>query len=204
MSSRESILPASKDVKEKLLKKHPPRHKDSNPAPIPDPNTNISNFLVSKVIVKKAIRSFKKGASGGPDGLSPQHLVDMSGQDLGDVAEKFLDSIVDFINLVVLPGKVPAEIRDSFYGANLTALSKDDGGVRPIASGLTLRRISAKICMWKIKSFCEKEFSPHQTGVGTPKGCEAAVNAVRACLHDESITDQILLKIVFKNVLNTV
>ena len=58
--------------------------------------------------------------------------------------------------------------------------------------------------MWKIKDFCEKEFSPHQTGVGTPKGCEAAVHAVRAYVHDENIKDQVLLKIDFRNAFNTV
>ena len=78
----------------------------------------------------------------------------------------------------------------TFYGGNATAPSKPDGGVRPIASGL--------------RSFCEKEFRPLQMGVGTPKGCEAAVHAVRANVESNSVQDQVLLKIDFKNALKSV
>ena len=58
--------------------------------------------------------------------------------------------------------------------------------------------------MKKLKEFCEKEFCPNQTGVGTPKGCEGAVHAVRAYVLNENVKDQVLLKIDFRNAFNSV
>ena len=70
------------------------------------------------------------------------------------------------INNIVLAGQVPEEIQPYFYGASLVALGKKDGGVRPIACGLTLRRIAAKCVAFKLKETCANLFEPHQMGVG--------------------------------------
>lgn len=43
----------------------------------------------------------------------------------------------------MLRGAVPATVRSVLYGANLFAFRKKDGGVRPIAVGLALRRLIA-------------------------------------------------------------
>ena len=37
-----------------------------------------------------------------------------------------------------------------FFGANLTALQKKDGGVRPVAVGCTLRRLVVKVAGCKV------------------------------------------------------
>ena len=58
--------------------------------------------------------------------------------------------------------------------------------------------------MAKLLSFCEKEFRPNQMGVGTPKGGESAVHAVRSYVESDSVQDQVLLKIDFKNAFNSV
>jgi hypothetical protein len=76
VTSREAILPPSQETKELLIAKNPPRKRSENTrAPIPDFNGNLSHFWVSKEDIRSGIRSFKKGASGGPDGLRPQHLL---------------------------------------------------------------------------------------------------------------------------------
>ena len=76
VTSRKSILPPSQETKEMLQAKNPPRKRSENTrAPIPDFNGNLSHFWVSKEDIRSGIRSFKKGASGGPDGLRPQHLL---------------------------------------------------------------------------------------------------------------------------------
>ena len=69
------------------------------------------------------------------------------------------------------------------------AVAKPDGGPRPIAMGMTLRRIAAKCVMLDLNNFCAQEFRPHQLGVGTPKGTESVVHTLRS---NES---QALLKI---------
>ena len=40
---------------------------------------------------------------------------------------------MDLLNNIIFAGKVPSFMVPIFYGAGLIALSKDDGGVRPIA-----------------------------------------------------------------------
>ena len=205
VTSKESILSPSQDTKALLQVKHPPRKRSEQMvAPSSNGFGYLNHFWVSKADVKWGIGSFKKGASGGPDGLRPQHLVDMTGQGLGETGDRLLETTADFINHLVLPGKVNENAQATFYGGNLTALEKPDGGARPIVAGHTLRRLAAKIVMSKLRSLCEKEFRPHQMGVGTPKGGEAAVHAVRAYVESDSVQDQVLLKIDFKNAFNTV
>merc|ERR1712020_54115 len=136
--------------------------------------------------------------------MGPQHLCDMCEQFLGEPALKLVDTLVSFMNKIVYPGKVPKEFCETFYGANLIALSKEDGGVRPIAVGFTLRRLAAKIVMHANKDFCTLEFSPHQLGVGCPKGAEIAVHAVRSYLQDPSSQGKVLAKIDFKNAFNCI
>ena len=203
VTSKEAILPPSKETMAKLQVKHPPRNRSElTRAPAPDVNGNLGHFWLSKEDVKHGLRSFKKGAAAGPDGLRPQHLLDMTGQALGETGNRLLETLVDFLNLCVLPGKVNEKTQATFYSGNLTALMKPDGGVRPIVAGLVFRRLAAKCVMRKLRSFCEKEFRPLQMGVGTPKGCEAAVHATRAYVESESVQDQVLLKIDFKNSIN--
>lgn len=205
VTSRESVLTPSNETLLTLKIKHPPRN-NNNQIPMPElvSNSDSGCFTVCKADVKLALSRFKKGAAGGPDGLRPQHLLDMTGLSVGEPGEKLVESIVDFINLILLPGKVPKEVLPTFFGANLTALKKPDGGTRPVAVGLTIRRLAAKIFMNKLKSFCENEFRPNQMGVGTPNGCEAAVHVVRTYVESDDVQDQVLLKIDFSNAFNSV
>ena len=121
---------------------------------------------------------------------------------LGEESEKLLDSLVAFMNQIVFPGKIPEGVCPSFFGANLMCLVKPDGGIRPIAMGMTIRRLAAKCIMNELNDFCAKEFRPSQVGVGTPKGAEAAVHALRSYLYNDSNEDKVLLKIDFRNVNN--
>ena len=202
LTSEETILPESADTLNRLKEKHPPLHNDAIDPPIPDDSDN--SFKTNKDSVLKAIHSFKKGAAGGPDGFLPQHLIDMCGEALGEPASKLVNTLVNFLNLIVFPGKVPTEVAEMLYGANLIALGKKDGGIRPIAVGFTLRRLAAKIVMHANKDFCEKEFQPHQVGVGTPKGAEAAVHSLRSYLLNPASQGGVLLKIDFKNAFNSI
>ena len=70
-----------------------------------------------------------------------------------------------------------------FFGGCLLALNKKTGGIRPIVNGFTLRRLASKCAnsfgTKKLASF----FYPHQLGIGTPGGCEAAVHSARRYLE---------------------
>ncbi len=126
--SEDSIASNSEDTIAALRSKHPPSHPESTPSETP----SIAALIVNEVDVMQAIRFFPKGSAGGPDGLRPQHLQDMTGTSAGAEGVQLLQSLTAFTNLV-LTGDVPAEICAFFFGASLTALNKKDGGVRPIA-----------------------------------------------------------------------
>ena len=106
LASNDSILPPSPLVVEKLKEKHLNRHQDSQ---MPDWN-DTETVLIGRDDVKRAIKSFQPGSSGGPDGLIPQHLKDMTEEKLGDRAFKLIDALVEFFNKIVLCGKVPNDV----------------------------------------------------------------------------------------------
>ena len=109
-----------------------------------------------------------------------------------------------FTNQIVLRGNIPSSASSSFFGASLIALSKKDGGVRPIAIGNTLRRLAGKCCMLKLSQQLPSTFQPHQLGVGTTSGAEAIVHACRNLIGDAGSTNKVLLKTDFKNAFNTI
>ena len=200
ISSSDTVLTPSPEVLKKLIEKHPP------PLVIPNlpPTCDTESIECSREDVKKALKSFKPGSAGGPDGLLPQHFLDLTSEDIGEPAIHLLDTLNDFFNKIIFPGKVPNQVCATIFGANLIALSKPGGGVRPIAVGFSLRRLAGKIIMKKLYGKCKEFFYPNQLGVGTPKGVESAVHAVRAYIKNEKVSDKVLLKIDFKKAFNQV
>ena len=151
--------------------------KDRHPAPHPDtcilspPVMADLPFQVSPKAVLSAIRSFPKGSAGGPDRLLPQHLKDLL-QDQRD-GSTLLAALTNFCTLV-LKGDIPLEVRPFFFGASLVALQKESGGVRPIAVGCTLCRLSAKVASRTVLDDMAELLSPRQLGYGVRGGAEAA------------------------------
>ena len=116
----------------------------------------------------QAVRSFPNGSAGGPDGLRPQHLRNLTGPSAGVGGPLLLRALTRFTNLI-LAGKTPETVRPLFFGANLVALEKKGGGVRPIAVGCTLRRLAAKAAAARVKSPMRSLLAPRQLGYGTPR-----------------------------------
>jgi len=149
----------------------------------PPPVTSCAPLCLSRLEVEQAIRSFSPGSAGGLDGFRPQHLVDILDS---SSSGSFSDTLTAWSNLV-LAGGVPLLVRQVFFGASLFAINKKDGGVRPIAVGLTLRRLVAKASnRWAI-SKCLDILMPHQLGVGAKGGAEAIIHASKAflgCIFD--------------------
>ena len=122
-----------------LKAKHPDPHPDTKCPQPPSVEASEAALVVSESDVARAILSFPKGSAGGPDGLQPQHLQDMTSTSAGAGGPMLLRALTAFTNLV-LTGAIPEQIRQVFFGASLTALTKKDGGIHPIAVGCTLRR----------------------------------------------------------------
>ena len=68
----------------------------------------------------------------------------LTGRASVEAGTRLLTALTDLIN-VALKGEVPEFATSTFYGANLCALTKRDGGIRPIAVGCTYRRLATKV-----------------------------------------------------------
>ena len=88
-----------------------------------------------------AVRSFPAGSAGGPDGITPQHLKDLLAAATDD---QLLNHLVQLVNLL-LHGGLSQQINEIIYGANLIALQKKDGGVRPIRGAAWLPNVPTRM-----------------------------------------------------------
>ena len=195
LCSTETIAEASPATLEQLLPKHPPAPADKRPPA----STTWEPLLASVDQVSAAIRSFPPGSSGGPDGLRPQHLKDLTEKQVGG---SLLASLTNFTNFI-LAGNVPEWVRPHFFGASSLAFAKKDGGVRPIAVGVTLRRLAAKVACRRVTADCLDFLKPRQLGVGVKGGGEALVHGARRYL-DNLPANNVLVKLDFSNAFNSV
>ena len=148
--------------------------------------------------MRDAVRSFTPGSAGGIDGLKPQHLKDL----LFLQGSSLEDSLTAFVNLV-LAGGVPGPVRPSFFGATLIPFTKKGGGIRPIAVGLTLRRLVAKVAAAAAAPLCAPTLSPLQLGVGVKGGAEAMVHTARRFLESKP-NGHAFVKLDFQNAFNSI
>ena len=131
-----------------------------------------------------ALKSFPKGSGAGPDGLRPQHIREMIGVG-GETGSNLVNAMCKLIDKI-LKGEVPNSITPVLFGANLTALRKNNGGNRPIASGSVIRRLCGKIISRRLQVGLGEPFRPIPLGHGTPGGCKIAVHAARAFLAESA------------------
>jgi hypothetical protein len=138
-----------------------------------------SELSVTPKAVLSALKSFRRGSAGGPSTLTPQHLQDMLVP--GSGIEDALTRVARDIAL----GRVPIEHRPYVYGARLYALRKQDGGVRPIACGETLRRLAAKVASKEtVRDLGQMLLArAQQVGVGVPGGGDAMTALFRRLAH---------------------
>ena len=152
--SEDTFAPFNDTTYNAFLQKHPAPPPDNCIPPLPDNESTLLTISEEEVARSRAIRSFPNGSAGGPDGLRPQHLKkDLTGPSAGNGGKSLLTALSLFSSLVI-QGKVPTYIRPFFFGANLIALEKKDGGIRLIAVGCTLRSLVAKIAGNKLKVTC--------------------------------------------------
>ena len=131
-------------------------------------------------VILKALRAFPAGTSPGPSGLRVQHLLDAC---VPGSADNVLEQLTAVVNLLA-QGQACADIAPFLAGAALVAVPKPKGGVRPIAIGEVLRRLTGKCLLTKVKDDAKSFFWPVQMGVAVPAGAEVAVHTVRAYIRE--------------------
>ena len=195
LSSDDTIAAQSDETLASLRSKHPPASQ-----PVPNLiNIQVENLTVDQNAVQKAVTSFPPGSAGGPDGLRPQQLKELV--QCREAGAHLLAALTDFVNMI-LAGRCPVAIASVFFGGRLIALSKKSGGIRPIAVGMTLRRLVSKCASTYGSEQLTSYLRPRQLGVGTPGGCEAAVHAARRYLQAMT-DDHAVVKLDFSNAFNS-
>jgi hypothetical protein len=201
LSSDDSLASFNEDVAEELKKKHP---SPSRELFFPDPfKPGDISLIVNEQNVREAINSFPAGSSPGLDGMRPQYLKDIISLSAGEAGQKALRALTKLCNFL-LSGQLPSEICHLLYGESLCALNKKDGGIRPIAIGNCLRRLTSKLACFQSRNIVNSYLSPHQLGVATKLGCEAAIHTTRSFVNNDQNRGKVLLKLDFKNAFNSV
>ena len=85
----------------------------------------------------------------------------------------------------------------------LSRCIKKGGGVRPIAVGYVWRRVAGKVACRRVSESAAALLGPRQLGFGVQGGCEGAVHTARRFVENMQ-PGQVLLKIDFMNVFNTI
>jgi hypothetical protein len=168
LTSQDMIAPRNEATIQALQKKHPPPRKYNSTTVFQQKSDNNMSSVTS-LEVTKAIASFPNGSAGGLDAIRPQHLKDLTSDVLGQNKVNLTTSLTN-LGTLILNGEVPSSICPILYGANLCALKKKDGSIRPIAVGSTIRRSISKIVCRRIADKLGSKFRPHQLGFGTKRG----------------------------------
>ena len=182
------------ETMEALRKIHPTGAADQkHPKP-----PHMNSLQVTRATVSQVIIFFPPGSSIGHDGLTPQHIKDMT---CDETHSLLVELITDFVSLL-LSGISDQLINNIFYGGRLIALQKKSRAFWPIAIGYIQRRLAAKCAnqhaLIKLTDF----LSPFQLGVGNQGGAEAAVHAIRR--YATNLNDnKIIIKLDFTNAFNT-
>ena len=132
----------------------------------------------TKEQVTKAIKSFKRCSAPGPDGLRAEHLKVAIKLAPPNRQDKAADAITKLVNIMGA-GAVPAIVAPFLSGARLHAGLKKDGGIRPIAVGNIMRRLTSKCFMHGVADRAAALLGPHQLGVGVRGGLEAIIHSMR-------------------------
>ena len=201
LASDESVAPMNDDTIRVLRSKHPPKPPDLQLPEPPDDDMAAPPVATNEAVLR-ALRSFKPGSAAGPDGLRADHLKKLVGAEAGEAGVRLLDTLTRFVGMV-LRGGVSADITSVFFGASLCALSKKDGGIRPIAVGNTLRRLATKMGAETVAGNLGRELQPVQLGVSTRGGCEAAAHGARNYVN-EAGDRRAFLKIDLANAFNCI
>ena len=95
-----------------LRAKHPPQPDGSCLPPAPQVDALLRPLADGEIV--RAIRSFPCGSAGGPDGLRPQHLVDLTSASAKRGGRELISALSSFIHHV-LEGQSPSSTQPVFF-----------------------------------------------------------------------------------------
>ena len=161
----DTFLPPTLESKTLLDAKHPTAPADK----ATPPSNDCVQLQVSQSEVRRAVMSFNAGSAGGQTGLRPQHVKDALSPSANEAGNNLLSHLTDYTNLL-LTGNIPAFIKPVVSSATLIPLAKKCGGIRPIAIGDILRRLTSKCISRRMLEKFKDYFWPFQLGAGVKHG----------------------------------
>ena len=186
-------VPATEASSAELQALHPD---EPELASVAQPPLHVPAVRFRPSVVRRTLKSFRRGSSAGISLLSARHLNELIAQHNSDGLTVALASFVSSI----VRGAVPLGVRRWMFGARLVGIAKRGGGTRPIASGETLRRLAAKLLCASVKGTARNFFlSRGQVGVAVRCGAEGLIKAARMVVE----RGDTLVKVDFANAFNS-
>ena len=173
------------------------------PPPVPPPGPVPSSPTLTESVILQGVKSFPNGSAPGPSGLRPSHLREAVGCPSPDCATLALSSLTHFINLLA-SGKLPPSILPHLCSAVLLAIRKKNGGLRPIAVGEVLRRLTSKCLVNVARQSALSTLTPLQLGVCVKGGCEAIIHAASNLMSSSLPRHRWTLLLDFSNAFNCI
>ena len=132
--------------------------------------------VLGRSIFLKSLQTARRGSSPGPGGYTNEHFKVLILMDDTDAFALFLKAASSFAQ-----ARVPTEIAIPLVSARLTALVKEDGGVRGIATG---RLVARSLARQFSKDF-EEECAPFQYASSTRAGTDCVAHMLRAATDND-------------------
>jgi hypothetical protein len=159
--------------------------------------------------VVTGLRAMDSCSAAGPDLLTSRILKlvldDASGSLPGCTGGEILCAVAH----IFTDGDMPVDNMPSFSAATVLATPRPAGGVRPLAIGMTLRRLISSAVLQHVTpcvtpAACEY-LTPHQVAVGVKSACDLIFHEVRAALDENVANDEYVLVLVdARNAINVV
>ena len=168
-----SLAPGSEDTLQALRDpaKRPQEPRTPFPRHLahPEPGTQ---FSMDRDRFARNLRSARRGAAGGPSGMTVEHLQPLL--DHPRDLQAFLHAAEK-----VSRAHIPPAVQEAIRLGRLTALQKANGGVRGIVAGDIVRRLVARTMSQQLMESVQAATAPFQYAMSTKSGCECIAHALQ-------------------------
>ena len=179
----EGIMANSGDatIYQQLQSLHPKCDTPLPPSPIDTKQSPSFHLIIDTNNDFKAfIRRLANGSSPGPSGWTFDLLAQSCD---GSSQQCVVDTIALFIERLV-NGTLPTALKEYLLPSNLVAISKPNGGIRPIAVGEIFWRLAADYILKHQRDNIKHTLEPNQFGCAVPGGIEHVIHTLQCTLED--------------------
>ena len=100
--------------------------------------------------------------------------------------------------------ELPPELAPYLAGASLIAIQKPAGGVRPVACGDAIRRLTSKLMLKRVLPLVSPKLLPTQLGISVPAATEIIFHRVASQIANSTDDQKTFLVLDLKNAFNCI